>query len=57
MKYNENSEGLILKNVFNHCHYPCSQHCYIKNCDRFNGSCLTGCTDGFYDEWCEKGKH
>ncbi|XP_052694681.1 receptor-type tyrosine-protein phosphatase epsilon-like [Crassostrea angulata] len=28
------------------CHYPCSQHCYDKNCDRFNGSCLTGCIDG-----------
>nr|XP_034321721.1 multiple epidermal growth factor-like domains protein 10 [Crassostrea gigas] len=20
------------------CHYPCSQHCYNRNCDRYNGS-------------------
>lgn len=35
----------------------CSQHCYNRNCDRYNGSCLTGCTGGFYGERCEKGKH
>lgn len=36
------------------CKHPCSQHCYNRNCDRFNGSCLTGCTDGFYGERCDK---
>lgn len=36
------------------CRYSCSKHCYNKNCDRFNGSCLVGCTDGFYGERCEK---
>lgn len=25
------------------CRYSCSEHCYNKNCDRFNGSCLVGC--------------
>lgn len=39
------------------CHYPCSQHCYNRNCDRYNGSCLTGCTGGFYGEQCEQGKY
>lgn len=38
------------------CQHPCSQHCYNKNCDRFNGSCLTGCMDGFYGKRCDKGK-
>lgn len=38
------------------CHYPCSQHCYVKNCDRFNGICLTGYTDGFNGKLCDKGK-
>lgn len=36
------------------CQHQCSQHCYNKNCDRFNGSCQTGCTDGFYGERCDK---
>lgn len=45
------------KSYGENCHYPCSQHCYNRNCDRYNGSCLTGCTDGFYGERCDKGKH
>lgn len=39
------------------CQHPCSQHCYDKNCDKFNGSCMTGCTDGFYGEQCDKGEY
>lgn len=39
------------------CHNPCSQHCYNRNFDRYNGSCLTGCTGGFYGKRCELGKY
>lgn len=37
------------------CRYPCSLHCTKKTCDRFNGSCLIGCADGFYGEYCDRG--
>ncbi|XP_078327612.1 uncharacterized protein LOC111113457 [Crassostrea virginica] len=34
--------------------YQCSPYCFDRNCDRFNGTCLTGCTDNFYGEKCDK---
>lgn len=34
------------------CWYPCSVHCINKTCDRFNGSCLSGCTEG---DICDRG--
>lgn len=34
------------------CWHPCSVHCINKTCDRFNGSCLSGCTEG---ERCDRG--
>lgn len=37
------------------CKIPCSQTCYNKNCDRFNGTCLSACTNQFYGEKCDKG--
>lgn len=37
------------------CKIPCSQHCYNKNCDRFNGTCLSGCINQFYGEKCDNG--
>lgn len=36
------------------CQHPCSQHCYNKECDRFNGTCFTGCTHGFHGQKCNK---
>lgn len=39
------------------CQHPCSQHCYNKECDRFNGTCLTGCTHGFHRQKCNKGTY
>lgn len=33
----------------------CSQNCYNKNCNRFNGTCLSACTNQFYGEKCDKG--
>lgn len=39
------------------CQIPCSQHCRNKNCSIFNGTCLYGCTEGFYGEKCNKGKN
>lgn len=39
------------------CQHPCSQHCYNKECDRFNGTCLTGCTHEFHEQKCNKGTH
>uniref|UniRef100_A0A8W8NR49 Uncharacterized protein n=1 Tax=Magallana gigas TaxID=29159 RepID=A0A8W8NR49_MAGGI len=36
------------------CKIPCSQTCYNKNCDRFNGTCLSACTNQFYGEKCDK---
>lgn len=35
--------------------YQCSPYCFDRKCDRFNGTCLTGCTDNFYGEKCDKG--
>lgn len=28
------------------CQHPCSVHCINQTCDRFNGSCQNGCSDG-----------
>nr|XP_034319983.1 multiple epidermal growth factor-like domains protein 10 [Crassostrea gigas] len=28
------------------CKHPCSSHCVNKTCDRFNGNCVYGCTEG-----------
>lgn len=36
------------------CKIPCSQKCYNNNCDRFNGTCLSACTNQFYGEKCDK---
>ena len=37
------------------CRYPCGKHCVNGACDRFNGSCVDGCVDGFIGEKCNKG--
>lgn len=37
------------------CRYLCGLHCTNQTCDRFNGSCLIGCADGFYGKACDKG--
>lgn len=37
------------------CRYSCSLHCTNQTCDRFNGSCLIGCVDGFYGKSCDRG--
>ena len=37
------------------CKLPCSPHCSQQKCHRFNGTCLTNCTDGFYGEKCDIG--
>lgn len=37
------------------CKIPCSKHCYNKHCEKFNGTCLTGCINQFYVDKCDKG--
>lgn len=37
------------------CRYPCSKHCINGACDRFNGSCVFGCVNGFIGDKCNKG--
>ena len=34
---------------------PCSTHCINGACDRFNGSCVLGCVDGFIGDKCNQG--
>nr|XP_022305539.1 receptor-type tyrosine-protein phosphatase alpha-like [Crassostrea virginica] len=36
------------------CRYPCSTHCINGACDRFNGSCVSGCFDGFIGDKCSQ---
>ncbi|XP_078329598.1 uncharacterized protein LOC111116561 [Crassostrea virginica] len=36
------------------CRYPCNKHCVNQTCDRFNGSCLSGCDSGFHGEKCDQ---
>lgn len=36
------------------CRYSCSLHCTNQTSDRFNGSCLIGCADGFYGKSCKR---
>lgn len=38
------------------CQYPCSKHCVDQTCDRFNGSCLSGCDSGYHGPKCDQGK-
>lgn len=35
--------------------FHAAKNCYNKNCDRFNGTCLSACTNQFYGEKCDKG--
>lgn len=37
------------------CSHPCSVHCINGACDRFNGSCVSGCVDGFIGDKCKEG--
>ena len=37
------------------CRYPCNKHCVNQTCDRFNGSCLSGCDRGYYGPKCDQG--
>ena len=37
------------------CQYPCSPLCINQTCDRFNGTCLTSCTDKSYGDKCIAG--
>ena len=37
------------------CRYPCSEQCINGDCDRFNGSCVSGCEDGFIGDKCNQG--
>ncbi|XP_078330771.1 uncharacterized protein LOC144624722 [Crassostrea virginica] len=36
------------------CRYPCSTHCFNGTCDIFNGSCVSGCVDGFIGDKCNQ---
>nr|XP_022311660.1 multiple epidermal growth factor-like domains protein 10 [Crassostrea virginica] len=36
------------------CRFPCGKHCVNQICDRFNGSCLSGCDSGFHGEKCDQ---
>lgn len=47
-------EKVCVQSYGENCQHPCSQHCYNKECDRFNGTCLTGCTHGFHGQKCNK---
>ena len=40
-----------------HCRKPCSKHCVNGACDRFNGSCISGCVDGFIGDQCNQGTY
>lgn len=35
------------------CAHRCSTHCNDDDCDRLNGSCLTGCKDGYRGKKCD----
>lgn len=37
------------------CRNPCSKHCINGACDRFNGSCVSGCVNGFIGDKCNTG--
>ena len=40
------------------CVKKCSPYCAGANnsCDRFDGSCVYGCIDGYFGDFCEYGK-
>ena len=37
------------------CRYSYSTHCVNGACNRFNGSCISGCVDGFIGDQCNQG--
>nr|XP_022305540.1 multiple epidermal growth factor-like domains protein 10 [Crassostrea virginica] len=36
------------------CRHSCSQHCINDTCNRFNGSCLSGCKKGYFGDHCDQ---
>uniref|UniRef100_A0A8W8P1N7 EGF-like domain-containing protein n=1 Tax=Magallana gigas TaxID=29159 RepID=A0A8W8P1N7_MAGGI len=51
--YTDNDCGKeCVKSYGENCQYPCSQHCINQTCDRFTGTCLSWCQEGFYGQKC-----
>lgn len=49
-----NCTSACLNSYGENCRYSCGLHCTNQTCDRFNGSCLIGCADGFYGKSCDR---
>lgn len=49
----ENCSKECFRSYGKNCAHKCSTHCNGDDCDRLNGSCLTGCKDGYRGEKCD----
>lgn len=49
----ENCSKECFQSYGKNCAHRCSTHCNDEDCNRLNGSCLTGCKDGYRGEKCD----